>query len=211
MRATALITLFLGIALAAPTTGDTDKPYPPADQVKIVDVNYGGSGCPKNTVTDILSDKRDLVTLLFDDYIAESGPNINPTKNRAACQINIKMHFPQGWQLSVFQADYRGHVDLPKGVEGYCKATYYFSGDSNSLSRSLKFNGPVVEDYTKTDVFGLESVVWSACGEEAMLNVKSAIEIRPLGTEKYALMTVDSTDYKVAHLYHIQWRRCKKN
>lgn len=93
-------------------------------------------------------------------------------------------------RFGIFKADYRGFVNLASGTEGYCKATYYFSGDSKQLSRSLKFDGPIAKDYLKTDEIGVESVVWSPCGTEGLLNIKTSVEIRPLGTPKYGLITV---------------------
>ncbi|KAL0943195.1 uncharacterized protein CTRU02_201081 [Colletotrichum truncatum] len=227
MRAVAIVPFVLGLAAAIPT-GNDDKDRPPADQVKIVDVNYGGSGCPKGSVTDILSKERDVVTLLFDKYVAQSGPGIEASKNRAACQLNIKIDLPQGYQVSVVQSDYRGSISLPEKVEASLKTTYYQSGDARTVSRSIDFKGKIDKDYVRTDYLGLESLVWSRCGAQSMLNIKSAIEIRPLGSQKHALMTVssryefcrpfnfltaalqvDSNDLKVTQIYHLRFRKCK--
>jgi len=35
----------------------------------------------------------------------------------------------------VFKADYRGFVGLPKDVEAFTSATYYFSGQSQQVSQ----------------------------------------------------------------------------
>lgn len=56
--------------------------------------------------------------------------------------------------------------------------------------RTLSFKGPINDDYTKTDKFSLESIVWSPCGTEGMLNIKTAIELNPLSSTKPSLMTV---------------------
>jgi hypothetical protein len=42
----------------------------------------------------------------------------------------------------------------------------------------------------KTDTIGVQSTVWSPCGTEGMLNIKSSIGIVPVGTPKPALLTV---------------------
>ncbi|KAE9579212.1 putative secreted protein [Colletotrichum fructicola] len=207
MRVAALIPFALGLVAAIPMGGDT----PPLDQVRLVDVNYGGSGCPAGSVAKSFSDTRDIVTLMFDQYNVQSGPNIKPVEHRKACQLNVKMHYPQGYQFSIFQSTVRGHVNLAKGVEGYCKATYYFSGDEKTAHRTLSFKGPINDDYTKTDKFSLESIVWSPCGTEGMLNIKTAIELNPLSSTKASLMTVDSNDLKVTQKYYVQWRKCKGN
>jgi len=197
----------LAVVTAAPTER-TD--HPDYDQVQLVDLKYGGNGCPAGTLTKSFSSANDLVTILFDQYSVYSGPGVNPDKNRAACQLNLKMRFPGGWQFGVFKADYRGYVDIPAGAEGVTSATYYFSGDTNQVSRSVKFTGKTSGDYTKSDVIGVESAVWSPCGTEGMLNIKTSLALKPLGTSKPALMTVDSADLKYTQHYHVQWRRCKK-
>jgi hypothetical protein len=61
-------------------------------------------------------------------------------------------------------------------------------------SRSETFQGPIDKDYLKTDIFGVESTVWSACGAEDMLNINSAVQVSPLGSQEVALLTV-STGY----------------
>lgn len=90
-------------------------------------------------------------------------------------------------------------------------------------------------DYIKEDTIGLDTTVWSPCGAEGMLNIKSSIGIIPVGTAKPALLTVsippvvgvvpgnfsevcsnnsfpqvDSADLKYKQYYHLQWRRCTK-
>jgi hypothetical protein len=86
-------------------------------------------------------------------------------------------------------------------------------------------------DYLKSDTIGLESTVWSPCGAEGLLNIKSSIGIIPVGTSKPALLTVssgphvscdivsffssniskvDSADLKYKQYYHLQWRRCNQ-
>jgi len=84
-----------GLAAAIPLE---ERDTPPPSQVQLVDVNYGGSGCPQGSVGKAISSDKQLITLFFDKYIAESGPGVSPAKNRAACQLNLKIHFPQGWQ-----------------------------------------------------------------------------------------------------------------
>jgi hypothetical protein len=103
---TAVLAAGLGMAAALPAEGipaDTLKfearaAAPPANQVQLVDVQYGGTGCPDGSVSKAISDNKDLITLLFDKYTVESGKDVSPSENRRACQLNIKLKYPQGWQ-----------------------------------------------------------------------------------------------------------------
>jgi len=46
--------------------------------------------------------------MLFDSFVASVGAGIPITESRKNCQINVKMHVPNGWQFSVMTVDYRG-------------------------------------------------------------------------------------------------------
>ncbi len=218
MKLFSTITLFAGLAAAIPTL--TPRDGPSGHEVEIAGFTFGGSGCPAGTVGSILSDDLTTLTLIYDQFIAQAGPGLHPKDYRENCQVNVKLHFPQGWQFSVFKADYRGHATLPKGDTGTVKANYYFSGSTqqvsfaflpfpitevrgyprliqlqltllvNQVARTQNFMGPVDQDYLKSDVFGVESTVWSPCGSEGMLNINSAVQISPLDSQKPALLTV---------------------
>jgi hypothetical protein len=63
-------------------------------------------------------------------------------------------------------------------------------------------------DYLKTDRIPVESTIWSPCGREALLNIKSSIEVRPKTPDTFMQMQVDSADIKYTQRYQLQWRPC---
>lgn len=113
------------------TVGWEGSPDP--DKVQIVGLTYGGTGCPSGTVSSILSDDRQVMTLIFDEYVASIGPDVKITENRKNCQLNINLRYPGGFQFSIFSADYRGYAKLDEGVTGTQKSTYYFSGQTEQV------------------------------------------------------------------------------
>ena len=131
----ALFASVASVAVAAPAL--TPRDGPSGHEVEIRDFTYGGSGCLGGTVASMLSTDLTTLTLIYDDFIAQSGPGIQPKDRRKNCQLNVKLHYPQGWQFSVFKADYRGRATLPSGTTGTCKATYYFSGQTNQVCSKL--------------------------------------------------------------------------
>jgi hypothetical protein len=126
--------LFLA-TLASATPLPQDKPS--GHEVEITAVTYGGTGCPDNTVQGLLSDDRTTITLSFDQYTVQSGPNIPATERRKFCQLQLKLKYPSGFQYSVFGADYRGYASLEEGVSGTAQSTYYFSGQQNQVGPTL--------------------------------------------------------------------------
>jgi len=98
LLAKSIVTLLvssLSLAAAAPSER-RDAPAP--DQVQLKNVPYNGSGCPKDTVTKAFSSIENVITLMYSAYTAQTGPKIDPAKSRAACQLNLIMGIPQGWQ-----------------------------------------------------------------------------------------------------------------
>lgn len=99
-------------------------------------------------------------------------------------------------QYSVFKVDYRGYAYLQKGDKGVCKATYYFSGVTQQVSSALTLTGPYDDNYLKTDQFGIETTVWSPCGQEGYLNVNSEVRLTPIDNKKTALLTVGAPSFR---------------
>jgi hypothetical protein len=77
-----------------------------------------------------ISSDRTIVTLIFDSYIASTGPGISVTEQRKNCQLNVDLQYPGGFQYSILSADYRGYAAIQKGITGTLKSTYYFSGQT---------------------------------------------------------------------------------
>jgi len=188
MRFTALF--FAALAAAAPATRPALGGAPSGHEVQIKSISFAGSGCPAGTVSGQLSSDLTTLTLLFAQFTAQAGSGIPAVEYRKNCQLNVKLQYPQGWQWSVFKADYRGYAYLPSGGKGTCKATYYFSGSSQQMSSTIILTGPYDNNYIKTDEFNDVSLVWSPCGMEGMLNINSEVRITPLDSKAPALMTV---------------------
>jgi hypothetical protein len=117
--------------------GDVPQDAPDPGDVEIVGLTYGGTGCPSSTVSSIISDDRTVMTLIFDEYVASIGPDVDITENRKNCQLNINLRYPGGFQYSIFSADYRGYAYLEAGVNGTQKSTYYFSGQTDQVHLHL--------------------------------------------------------------------------
>jgi hypothetical protein len=213
MKFTSLVlSTLLGLALSEPIPvprAPTADPDP--TQVWIEEVTYGGTGCPQGTASISLASDRKSFTVILDAYIASAGPGYTITDSRKNCQLNIQLHYPGGFQYSIFSSDYRGFVDLESGVTGIQKATYYFAGQTKQSSTQTTFTGPKSEDYLIHDEIPFDSTVWSPCGEYAGLNINSQVRV-DAGSSKTAkgFLTTDSVDGKVVFKAGVQWQPCTK-
>jgi hypothetical protein len=170
-------------------------------------LSYGGSGCPQNSVAATLSQDLTTFTMIFDKFIAETGPGMTSTSARRNCQITVDLRYPEGWSYSIVSVDYRGYVSIPAGLTATQSATYYFSGNKEQSKSSTKFVGPFDGDYLNSDTIATSAVVWSKCGSVIPGNINAAVSIS--GDKKIpGLITVDSVDGKVEQIYAIQWKKC---
>jgi hypothetical protein len=175
----------------------------------ITSLAYAGTGCPAGTVAENLSPDLKAFTLRFEAYVAEVGPRVPFNEARKNCQLTVDIEAPPGWSYSIGVVDYRGYVALEAGVEGVQSAAYYFQGQSATGRLHTVMKGPKEEDYRVTDTLGLEALVWSPCGAQRALNINSEVRVvssrHPDGA---GLITLDSLDGRIEHVYGIRWQRC---
>jgi len=208
---------FVGLAAALPApepdfSGSLPLAGPSGHEVQIDSIAYSGSGCNPGTVAGLLASDLTAVTLLFSSFSASQGKGTLPKDLRTNCNLLVKIKYPSGWQFSVFKADYRGYAQIPSGDQGVCKSTYSFQGLSGNAESKLTIVGPYDDNYQKTDQFGLQTTVWSPCGQEGILNINSEVRMSPKNsnTALAGLMTVDSIDLKFKQIHYLQWQKCSK-
>ncbi|KAI1914034.1 hypothetical protein LOZ53_000495 [Ophidiomyces ophidiicola] len=183
---------------------------PDPNKVQIIGLTYGGTGCPSNTVSHVLSDDRQVMTLIFDQYVASIGPDVAITQSRKNCQLNINIRYPGGFQFSIFSADYRGYANLDKGITGTQKSTYYFSGQTQQTHTETNWKGPFVGDFLVHDEADSASTVWSPCGANGALNINSQIRLNSADNKARGIMTNDSLDASFKQIVHFRWQECTK-
>jgi len=209
LRTSSPSVFLVGVALAlalSVAVGSAGAAGPDPSEVYVESLRYGGSGCPQGSVGQSLSDDRTTFTLIFDAYAASLGPGVPITENRKNCQLNVRLHVPQGWTYTVFAADYRGFVQIDNGVSAVQKSTYYFAGQTQQVSVQSTLVGPVSRDFLRRDQVGVISWV-PACNASANLNVNSQVRLFSPSSAQ-GQITNDSTDGKFKFLLGFRWRPC---
>jgi hypothetical protein len=133
----AATTILIGITVTAPAAPIQNGAGPDPTMVGLISFSYGGSGCPQGSAALVLSADRTSLALTMEMYTVSHGPGIRVTENRKNCQLNAKLHYPSGWQFSIFSTTYSGYASLDSGVTGLLKSTYYFSGSTLQV-RNIK-------------------------------------------------------------------------
>ncbi|KAI9029507.1 hypothetical protein DFJ74DRAFT_765303 [Hyaloraphidium curvatum] len=210
MKPVALALALLALAasaLASPVVGlDKRQPAIPYDQISIEDVTYGGSGCPGGSAAVSISDDKQALTVLYDDFAAQSPGT--PAQGREFCQLSVKLKYPQGLSFAVYQVDTRGFAALDAGTNGRQRTTLYFQGETDQATFTTNFAGPFNDDYLFSDHAESAQLVWCPCGAKRNLQIKEEVSVWGGDAHKKALLTTDSTDFKVEKKWHIQWKWC---
>jgi hypothetical protein len=216
MRIRALLTLaattasllsFAGVSSAHVLDGD-DEPVIP-DQVNILSMTHGGSGCPVDSVGASFSADYQYLTIIFDQYGAEIGQGVESPKKRLFCHLVLQLDFPAGLSYALVDLTYRGFADLDMGINASQTSTYYFQGFKKDDQYSFKTRifGPFIGDYDRTDSLGLVS--WSPCNEKRGLNIVTSVQLdNKKNKQGSGMITLDSIDSQVVEQYGIRWRRC---
>ncbi len=167
-----------------------------AEKVEILGAKYGGNGCPADSASVGVSPDGQELTILFDKFIAQGN---SPTESRKSCNLSIPVRVPQGFQISLYDADYRGYV--APATTAKLRAEYFFAGQKGPVfERQLKGEN----NYNVRDSLATVANVWSACGDEVNMRVNASMAAKGKG-----MATVDSFDLAHRGLkYHIKYRTC---
>jgi Domain of unknown function (DUF4360) len=167
-----------------------------AQKVEILGASYGGSGCPDRSASVSVSPDGQELSILFDKFSALGN---DPEQSRKSCNLSIPIRVPQGFQVSLYDADYRGYV-APSTLANL-RAEYFFAGSRGPLF-SRTFRGET--EYNVRDSLVTVADVWTRCGDSVNMRVNASMAARGAG-----MATVDSFD--LAHrglVYHVKYRSC---
>ncbi|MCP2244988.1 DUF4360 domain-containing protein [Lentzea aerocolonigenes] len=203
MAATSLAVSLL-VAPEAPSTADVVPP----GKITVDVVTVNGSGCPAGTAAVAVADDNTAFTVTYSDYTAQAGSGSSPTDFRKNCQLNLRVHYPQGFTFGIAKADYRGFAHLPRGAKGMQRASYYFSGSSSTGTSTHNINAPITDNWQFTDSTDVAEIVFAPCGMVRNLNVNTEVRAFTNSSNQPAFVSMDSTDGSVNTRYQFAWKRC---
>ena len=166
------------LALLWCTTTLADAPDP--NSVYVESLQFNGSGCPAGSAVANLSDDRQALTLLFDDFIVDSTESQAPVQEKN-CNMDLKLNVPEGWTYSLFCVDYRGFAGLDEGATGAHKATFAFSDGRRQDLGSMSLKGPYFDDYSRLVALPVTNLPFSRCGTPDKLQISTSIKVESRG------------------------------
>ena len=203
MAATGLA-LSLLVAPEAPRTADVVPP----GKITVDVVTVNGSGCPAGTAAVAVADDNTAFTVTYSDYTAQAGTGSKPTDFRKNCQLNLRVHYPQGFTFGIAKADYRGFAHLPRGAKGSQRASYYFAGQSATGTSVHNIASPISNNWQFTDTTNVAEIIYAPCGAVRHLNVNTELRVTTNAGKETSFVSMDSTDGSVRTRYQFAWKRC---
>lgn len=184
---------------------------PPPDKIVIDVATVNGSGCPANTAAVAVSDDNTAFTVTYSAYLAQVGVGAKPTDFRKNCELDLRVHVPQGFTYAIAETDHRGFAHLEPGASALQKASYYFQGMSQTTSAEHPISSPIDDNWQATDQVDVASLVWAPCGEERNFNINTELRVNAGTsdpTKTTSFVSMDSTDGSVKTTYHFAWKQC---
>ncbi|MDC0668081.1 DUF4360 domain-containing protein [Nannocystis radixulma] len=178
------------------------------NDVYVEDIEVFGPGCPQGTVTStVASNRRSFLVSYSRMALAHPSP-AGGTLQSTSCALALKLHVPQGVQVSVATVVTRGYAYLDPGIRARQTSKYTFGGTSIRVRRDLPadFDG----HYDLSDQLPFWSQGWwSSCGGSAVFVIDSRLQLdaqaNPAGE---AFFNTVATDGRFNTRYQLRWRKC---
>ncbi|KAA2261709.1 DUF4360 domain-containing protein [Solihabitans fulvus] len=199
-----------GVALSVFAAPSWNTP-PPPDKIVIDVVTVNGSGCPAGSAAVAVAPDNTAFTVTYSSFLAQVGVGASPTDFRKNCQLNLRVHVPQGFTYAIAEADYRGFAHLETGATALERANYYFQGMRQTAFINHPFSGPFEDDWQTTDSTDVASLVFAPCGEERNFNINAELRASAGTSDPQAttsFISMDSTDGSITTTYHFAWKTC---
>ncbi|KAG4433072.1 hypothetical protein IFR05_011438 [Cadophora sp. M221] len=125
------------------------------DPIIVGDVTYSGAGCPPGSIEVGKIDFEKWEFELFYKKLTASIKAGDPKVN-VKCQIKVPLRTVGGTQLVVLAGDYRGNIDITKGVYAKQQNQYKFDKNPGVANMQWEFKGPMKATTTFTNELDIE-------------------------------------------------------
>lgn len=178
-----------------------------ADSITMGVPNYSGTGCPAGSAALVLSPDASQLSVLFDVYTVEA--NATRRVDRKNCNLNVPIHVPSGYSISVIEMDYRGFSSVPDGASADLDVDAFFAGVRSYGPRHHRgFKTKTKGDFYVHNKIERKDIVWSPCGKDVNLKIHSSLIATTNSKGEQTLAAVDSLDINAGLIYQINWQAC---
>lgn len=177
--------------------------------------SYRGNACPAGSVSASTTDDGGIISLLFDQFSAETSAAV-PWVSKG-CTLTISVNVPEGYRISQVQAEQHGFFLVPQGsfgqVQTQVAATHNRSWVLNAYN-SITYSQPYEDSFTLLVNAKNQQTNRTPCVErQEKISISSQLWLfTPRRQASYALAAVDSLDASLtsreASNYSVFFERC---
>lgn len=170
---------------------------PILDEVYIESITTNGKGCPAadpHTVSVVIAGDKKSFVIIYNDMELINPPG--PKVKNLSCTAAIKLHIPQGLQISLATVNTAGYLYLDDDIKAKETSSYSFAGGNVGMYSS-SIVGPYDDLYVFTDKIPFVSQVWSKCGGSVIFIIKTTLNLNAKDNPGgQAIFSTDTTDGK---------------
>jgi uncharacterized protein DUF4360 len=206
------------ILIAAVLTGGSASAVPadeiqnavdvPSEPITLNVVTVNGSGCPAGIASVRRLADGTGFSVRYSNFVAAAGGSARPTDFRKNCQLNLRIHVPQGFTYAIARVDYAGTANLAAGASALKRANYYFTGSAINNYADRTFTGPLSGRWRDTDTATQAELVYAPCGVDRNININSELRVYKGTSSAAGSIRMTSTDGGVDTIYRFSWKRC---
>src|SRR5690606_9572160 len=134
-----------------------------------------GAGCPAGSViVEVAPDKKSFLVGFSQMNLENPSPEgkLVQFKN---CLASIKLHIPNGMQVSAQTVNTRGYAFLDQGITARQTSKYTFAGQPIPMKGRADLVGAYDSDYDFSDAPTIVSKVWTKCGASAVFGIDTQL------------------------------------
>jgi hypothetical protein len=187
-----------------------------AQNVAVRGVRLTGSGCDAATASAATTSDGKILSVLFDNYIAEIGQgssNPQSTSLKKNCTVFIDVDVPMGYQYALSQTEYRGFTAMPASAFGLHRFTQIIPNQMIPSLREAQLRGPLNQNYSVIVKQKPGREVYSTCNNvQQTIQLLSELQIAYLpntSDRSIAMINLDSVDTGVNSRFSLVWRKCR--
>ena len=154
--------------------------------IKIYDINYAGSGCPKGSVSVSMTPNKGAINAVFDRFYASLSKKQGQQVKR--CKLSMSIQVPKNKRVRSRQVRFRGFYELPANAYTKFVRNYRFGSKTKQINKTLQSKGFRV--INQREPFNTS---WERCGKNVRLQVDSMIELKSR-SDSSSQVGIDSFD-----------------
>lgn len=156
-------------------------------------VNYGGTGCPAETIEAVVDEAENTISLQLLDMQAFVGDATAKTLDRKACAISVPIKVPQDMMIGSIQALYLGAAVVSELGTIQLNSEHFLAGGRGKVNK-------IILGTTEAASFGIsqKATIASACGADVSFRANfSMLAKTDTGSDELTAGILDQVQYKV--------------